>query len=164
MHWSAKQFTASGMILKTKRIATMIRLSLFAFTTLFLLGCDRADFRNGHSPGEIELIDNGRVFHLADGVFIEEKKTEGSVYYLIESTVVDYDLTKAGLDIELGGDKAGSYSTTPAPQGYVAAWISLVPGEGPELTRFRIEDEILAKLLRDFTAATKVRDIYKLKQ
>lgn len=142
----------------------MIRFSLFAFTTLFLLGCDRADLRNGSSPGEVEVIENGKVFHLADGVFIEETKNGGNVYYLIESSVVDYDLTAEGLDIELEGEKAGIYSTTPAPQGYVAAWITLVPGEGPEVTRFRIEDEILAKLLREFTAATTVRDIYNLKQ
>lgn len=152
------------MTTKAKRNTTVNRFSLLAFTTLFLFGCERADFRNGYSPGEVEVIDNAQVFHLADGVFIEERKSGSIVYYLIESTVADYELTKEGLDIELEGEKAGTYSTTPAPEGYVAAWITEVPDEGPGLTRFQIDDATLAELLQELTATTTVQDIYNLKQ
>ena len=83
---------------------------------------------------------------------------------LIESTVADYELTTEGLDIELEGEKAGTYSTTPAPEGYVAAWITEVPDEGPGLTRFQIDDATLAELLQELTATTTVQDICNLKQ
>ena len=142
----------------------MNRFSLLALTTLLLVGCERADFRNGYSPGELEVIDDAKVYHLADGVFIEQSRNGNNVYYLIESTVADYELTAEGLDIKLNGEKAGTYSTSPAPEGYVAAWITEVPGDGPGITRFQIDDATLAELLQNLTAATTVRDIYNLKQ
>jgi hypothetical protein len=83
---------------------------------------------------------------------------------LIESTVADYALTARGLDIVLEGENAGTYSTTPAPQGYVAAWITEVEGEGPGGTRFQIDDAALAELIEKLTEATTVQDIYRLKQ
>lgn len=140
--------------------------SLLALVLLLLLlpACDRAGLRNGHRPGDVEVTDQARIFHLADAVFIEERRIEGKVHFLIESTVADYQLTEKGLDVELEGDMAGTYSTTPAPQGYVAAWITRIPGEGPELTRFQLDDATLAALPEDLTAATTVQDIYDLKQ
>jgi hypothetical protein len=142
----------------------MNRISHLALITLFLLGCDRTDFRNGYSPGELEVIGDAKVYHLSDGVFIEERTNVSKIYYLIESTVADYELTAEGLDVELDGDMAGTHSTTPAPGGYVAACITKVPGDGPEFTRFKVDDASLAELLQNHTAAMKVRDIYTLKQ
>ena len=46
---------------ETKRKNTRKRFSLLALIILVLLGCDRADFRNGFSPGEVETIDNAKV-------------------------------------------------------------------------------------------------------
>lgn len=142
----------------------MARISLIALTTLFWLGCGGADFRNGYRPGDIETTSTAKVYHLADGVFIVERKSEESAYYLVESTVADYQLTSRGLDIDLEGENAGTYSTAAAPEGYVAAWITEVSGEGPGVTRFEINDATLEELLQNFTAATTVSEIYDLKQ
>lgn len=142
----------------------MNRISAIGLTTLLLLGCDRDDFRNGYRPGELEVVGDAKVFHLSDGVFIEERINGGKNFYLIESTVADYELTAKGLDVELDGGTAGTYSTTPAPKGYVAAWITQFPDEGPEVTRFKVDDVTLAELLQSLTGAMKVRDIYNLKQ
>lgn len=142
----------------------MNRFSLFALAAFLALGCERADFRNGYSPGELEAIGDAMVYHLADGVMIEERKNGIKVYYLIESTVADYELTAEGLDIKLEGEKAGTYSTTPAPEGYIAAWITLVPVDGPEVTRFHVDEATLAELLQNLTAGMTVRDVYNLKQ
>ena len=149
---------------ETKRKNIRKRFSLLALIILVLLGCDRADFRNGFSPGEVETIDNAKVYHLADGVFIEARKNGSICYYLIESTVADYELTAQGLDIVLEGEKAGTYSTTPAPQGYVAAWITLIAGEGPEATRFSIDDAKVADFIKNLSDSTTVQDLYRLKQ
>ena len=142
----------------------MNRFYLLALATLLLIGCDGTGFRNGYSPGELEVIGDAKVYHLADGVLIEERKNGIKVYYLIESTVADYQLTAEGLDIELEGEKAETYSTTPAPEGYVAAWITEVPGDGPGVTRFQVENATLAELLQNLTAAVTVREIYNLKK
>ena len=116
------------------------------------------------AAGELEAIGDAKVYHLADGVMIEERKNGIKVYYLIESTVADYELTAEGLDIKLEGEKAGTYSTTPAPEGYIAAWITLVPVDGPEVTRFHVDEATLAELLQNLTAGMTVRDVYNLKQ
>ena len=142
----------------------MNRFFLLALTILVLLGCDRADFRNGYSPGEVETIGNTKVYHLADGVFIAERKNGSTCYYLIESTVADYELTAQGLDIELEGENAGTYSATPAPRGYVVAWVTEVESEGPGVTRFQINDATVTDLIGKLTASTKVQDIYRLKK
>ncbi|MCS7468993.1 hypothetical protein NZK35_20260 [Stieleria sp. ICT_E10.1] len=142
----------------------MNRFSLFAFVALLALGCEKADFRNGYRPGELEVIGDAMVYHLADGVMIEESRNGSKVYYLIESTVADYELTAEGLEIELEGEKAGTYSTTPAPEGDVAAWITLVAGDGPELTRFHVDAATLAELTQNLAAEMTVRDVYSLKQ
>ena len=142
----------------------MDRCSLLTLTTLLLLGCGRADFRNGYRPGELEIVDYANVYHLADGVFIEERRMGSNVYYLIESTVADYELTAAGLAIELEGEMAGTYSTVPAPEGYVAAWITEVPGEPPGVTRFQMDDATRAALLQKVDATMTVREIHSLKQ
>ena len=56
----------------------MIRFcALLELAILVLLGCDRADFRKGCAPGEVETVDNATVYHLADGVFVVVRK----VYY-----------------------------------------------------------------------------------
>lgn len=141
----------------------MNKFIFIASIALLFFACERPDFRNNYSPGEVEQVGSAKVFHLADGVFIEEKKQEGNIYYLIESTVNNYKLTEEGLDIELTGDKAGTYSTTPAPQGFVAAWLIEVPGDGPGLTRFQVENAKLAGLFQELTPATTVKDIYNLK-
>lgn len=142
--------------LKAKQIANMKKFCLLAFANLFLLGCSRTDFRNGHSPGEVEEIDNGKVFHLADGVLIKERRNGDFVYFLIESTVLDYELTEDGLDIEVEGELAGTYSTTPAPQGFVAAWVTEVPGGGFGVTRYRIDEAAIAEVLENLTATTSI--------
>ena len=142
----------------------MYRLSILALTTLLLLGCNRDSFRNGHGPGELEVIQDAKVYHLADGVFIAQRKNGSNVYYLIESTVADYELTAEGLDIELEGEKAGRGSITPAPEGHVAAWLTEIPADGPGVTRFKVDDTRLAELLQNFTATMTARDIYDLKQ
>ena len=152
------------MIAEVKRWNTMKRFSLLVLTILLLLGCDRADFRNGYSPGEVETIGNAKVYHLADGVFIAERQNGSTCYYLIESTVADYRLTAQGLDVVLEGENAGTYSTTPAPRGYVAAWLTEVEGEGPGVTRFQINDAKVTDLIGKLTASTKVQDIYRLKK
>lgn len=152
------------IVADSKQSSTMHRLSLLALTVLVLIGCDRAEFRNGYSPGEVEAIDNAKVFHLADGVFIEERQNGSIRYYLIESTVADYELTAQGLDIVLEGENAGTYSTTPAPQGYVAAWITEVQGESPGVTRFQIADATVADLIGKLIESTTVQDIYRLKK
>ena len=86
-----------------------------------------------------------------------------TVYYLLESTVADYELTAEGLDVELEGDKAGTYSTTPAPEGYVAAWISEIEGDGPGVTRFQIDDATIGKFLDGINGSTTVLDVYHLR-
>jgi hypothetical protein len=140
----------------------MHRFALFALLAL-LLGCARADFRNGYSPGDVETVNNAEVYHLADGVFVVERRNGRPCYYLIESSVADYELTAEGLDIVLEGEMAGTYSTTPAPQGYVAAWITEVEGEGPGVTRFQIEDATIGEFLEGIHSATTVRDVYRLR-
>lgn len=142
----------------------MSRILLLAFTALLVLGCERANFRNGFSPGELEVIGDATVYHLADGVLVEQRRNEQKRYYLIESTAADYRLTAEGLEIELEGKHAGTYSTTSAPEGYIAAWITEVPGDGPGATRFQVDDATLAELLQGSTATTTVRDVYHLKQ
>jgi hypothetical protein len=143
---------------------TLTRLCFLALAILVLLGCDRVDFRNGYAPGEVETIDNAKVYHLADGVFVAESKNGSTCYYLIESTVADYKLTAEGLDIVLEGEKAGTYSTTPAPQGYVAAWITEVEGDGPGVTRLQIEDATIGEFLKGINESTTVQDVYRLKR
>jgi hypothetical protein len=64
----------------------------------------------------------------------------------------------------LEGEKAGTYSTTPAPQGYVAAWITEVEGDGPGVTRFQIDDATIGEFLEGINGSTTVRDVYKLKR
>ena len=142
----------------------MNRFSLFALAALVAFGCERADFRNGYSPGELEVIGDAKVYHLTDGVMIEERRNGSKVYYLIESTVADYELTAEGLNIRLEGEMAGTYSTPPAPEGYVAAWITLVPADGPGVTRFQVDEATLAELIQKFAAAVTVRDVYSLKK
>jgi hypothetical protein len=78
--------------------------------------------------------------------------------------VADYELAAEGLDIELQGKQAGSYSTTPAPEGYVAAWITEVPDDGPGVTRFQIDEATIGEFLKGLNASTTVRDVYGLKQ
>lgn len=151
-------------IVSLQRRTMMTRISFLALASLLLLGCDRHDFRNGHKPGEVEVVRAARVYHLADGVFIEERKGGSTVHYLIEDTAADYELTATGLDVVMVGDHAATYSTTPAPAGYVAAWITLIPADGLEITRFEIDPAVLAGLLKKFSAATTVRDIYNLKK
>ena len=147
-----------------KRKSTINRFCLLALAILVLLGCDRADFRNGFAPGEVATIDNAKVYHLADGVFIAQTKDGSNIYYLIESTVADYELTAEGLDIKLDDEKATRGSITPAPEGYVAAWLTEIPADGPGVTRFQVDDTRLAGLLQNLTATTTARDIYNLKQ
>ena len=142
----------------------MYRFPLLTLFALLLLGCARADFRNGYSPGDVETVDNAKVYHLADGVFVVERKNGSTRYYLIESTVADYELTAQGLDIELKGEKAGTYSTTPAPQGCVAAWITEVEGDGPGVTRFQVDEATIDEFLKGIDGSTTVQDIYRLKQ
>lgn len=142
----------------------MHRICTWSLTLFVLLGCNRTDFRSRFEPGEREVLERATVYHLADGVFIEERRSGSNVHYLIESTVAGYRLTAEGLDVKLKGEQAGTYSTTPAPQGFVAAWITEVPGEGPGVTRFQINEAALARLLQDFSATTTIRDFYDLKQ
>ena len=147
-----------------KRKSTINRFCLLALAILVLLGCDRADFRKGFAPGEVATIDNAKVYHLADGVFIAQTKDGSNIYFLIESTVADYELTAEGLDIKLDDEKATRCSITPAPEGYVAAWLTEIPADGPGVTRFQVDDTRLAGLLQNLTATTTARDIYNLKQ
>ena len=147
-----------------KRKRTTSRSCVLALAILALLGCDRTDFRNGYAPGEVETLDNAKVFHLTDGVFVVERKNGSTCYYLIESTVADYELTAQGLDIELKGEKAGTYSTTPAPQGCVAAWITEIEGDGPGMTRFQVDEATIDEFLKGIDGSTTVQDIYRLKQ
>ena len=142
----------------------MDRLLILALTTLLLLGCNRDSFRNGHRPGEVEVILDAKVYHLADGVFIAQRKNGSNVYYLIESTVADYEFTAEGLDIKLDDGKATRGSIPPAPEGYVAAWLREIPSDGPGVTRFKVDDTRLAEMLQNFTATMTARDIYDLKQ
>ena len=142
----------------------MYRLAILALSTLLLLGCNRDSCRNGHGPGDLEVIQDAKVYHLADGVFIAQRKNGSNVYYLIESTVTDYELTAEGLDIRLDDEKATRGSITPAPEGYVAAWLTEIPADGPGVTRFKVDDTRLAELLQNLTATMTARDIYDLKQ
>jgi hypothetical protein len=112
----------------------------------------------------VETVDNAKVYHLADGVFVVERKKGGTVYYLIEATVADYELTANGLDVMLEGRMAGTYSTTPAPEGYVAAWITEVGGDGPGVTRFQIDDATIGEFLAGINGSTTVRNVYQLKK
>ena len=142
----------------------MSRLSILTLATLIMLGCSRNGFRNGHVPGELEVTRDAKVYHLADGVFIAATKNDSNVYYLIESTVADYELTAKGLEIKLDDEKETRGSIPPAPEGYVAAWLTEIPTDGPGVTRFKIDETRLAELLQEFTATTTARDIYELKQ
>ena len=141
----------------------MNRLFLPAVIVIGSFGCEHGDFRNGHSPGDVETTGSATVYHLADGVFVEQADNGRKRYYLIESNVAEYTITPTGLDVELRGENAGSYSTSAAPDGYVAAWMTLVPGDGVEVTRFQIEAATLLDSLQDFKTTT-VRDIYNLKK
>ncbi len=142
----------------------MNRFPLLMLSALLLFGCARDGFRNGYSPGDVETVDNAEIYHLADGVLVVARQNGSTCYYLIESTVADYDLTANGLDVILEGDKAATYSTKPAPAGYVAAWITEVEGDGPGVTRFQIEDATISEFLKGITGSTTVRDLYSLKQ
>lgn len=130
---------------------------LSAVTVLVVAGCDRSDFRNGYSPGDVETSEAARVYHLADGVLIQESQNGRNCYYLIESTVADWELTARGLDIVLEGEKAGTYSTTPAPQGYVAAWITEVEGDGPGVTRFHVDEATLVEVIGKLEVDPNIR-------
>ncbi len=150
--------------LESKKSINMCRLSILALATLILLGCSRDDFRNGHGPGELEVTRDAKVYHLADGVFIAATKNGSNVHYLIESTVADYELTAKGVDIKLDDEKATRGSIPSAPEGYVAAWLTEIPTDGPGVTRFKVDDTRLGELLQNLTATTTARDIYDLKQ
>jgi hypothetical protein len=153
------------MIPVTKGKSTMTRFCvLLALAILVLLGCDRADFRKGYAAGEVQTVDNATFYHLADGVFVVERKNGSTFYYLIESTVADYELTAGGLDIKLEGQKEGRYTIAPAPEGYVAAWFTEIPVDGPGVTRFQIDDATIDKFLAAIDGSTTVRDVYQLRQ
>lgn len=142
----------------------MKRFLLLALMILLLPGCDGADSRHGHSPGEVETLGSAKVYHLADGVFIADTENGSTSYYLVESPVADYELTAQGLDIELEGEHAGTYSTPAAPQGYVAAWITEVEGERRGATRFSMDEAAIKELIEKLTESTTVQDVYELKQ
>lgn len=104
------------------------------------------------------------VFHLADGVLVEERRDGVVHYYLIESTVADYQLTSQGLDVVFEGDISGTFSTEPAPEGYVAAWITQAQDKNPGVTRFKIDDEAIAEFIATISASTTIQDLYNLKE
>lgn len=137
----------------------MNRISLLAIATLLIVGCSQA-----HSPGEVEIIDNGKVYHLADGVLVQERRDEGAHYYLIESTKADYELTEEGLRIEEEGGGETSAVFHRAPGGYVAAQFKDLNSDGPESTRFPIDEEKFADFLQKLTSATTVEDVHGQKR
>ena len=147
-----------------KRKSTINRFCLLALAFLVLLGCDRADFRNGFAPGEVATIDNAKVYHLADGVFIAQTKDGSNIYFLIESTVADYELTAEGLDIKLDDEKATRCSITPAPGGLRGGMAHGNPRRRSGGYTVQVDDTRLAGLLQNLTATTTARDIYNLKQ
>jgi hypothetical protein len=133
---------------------------MLGLITLLIVGCSRS-----HSPGEVETIGKGRVYHLADGILVQERRDGATHYYLIESTKADYEITEEGLKIEMKLEGVGWTRVIMhrAPQGYVAAWFSDFHGDGPEATRFGFDDTTFSKFLQKFTPAITVQDIYNLK-
>lgn len=133
----------------------MNRISRLAFTTLLIVGCSRS-----HSPGEVEIIDNGKVYHFADGILVQERRDGGTHYYLIESTNAACELTEEGLKFEVKGAGETGAVFHRAPEGYVAARFAKLNGDGPESTRFPVDDEKFSGFLQEFTPSTTVQDIY----
>lgn len=124
---------------------------------------DHVEFRNGYAPGQVEPIENGHIYHLADGVLIKQKKGQSVLYYLVEDSVDKYELTDLGLKFKTKGENAGSYFLPPAPEGFVAAWITLLADEGPEGTRFIIGEVKVAEFTANLRDSTKVLDLYRLR-
>lgn len=137
--------------------------SLVSLTVSLLTGCG-GGFRNGHAPGEIETLENATVYHLADGVFIHERHDGSDHYYLVEATAADYALKPEGLEVEFDGNWEGALITKRQPDNYVTAFITLVPNDGPETTRFIVDSLIIEEIIQGFSNATTVEDIYQRKK
>ena len=137
----------------------MNRISVLALITLLIVGCNRS-----HRPGEVEMIDHGTVYHLADGFLVQERRDGGTHFYLIESTKADYMLTEEGLSFEEKGGGVTREVFHRSPEGYVAARFADLNGDGPESTRFQIDDEKFSDFLQKVTSATTVQDIHNHKR
>jgi len=141
----------------------MKSVSLASLTVILLTACGD-NFRNGHAPGDIEALENATVYHLADGGVIHERHNGSDQYHLVEATTPDYELKPEGLEVEFSGDWKGSAILERQPEDYVSAFITLVPGEGPEGTRFGIDSLIIEEIIEGFSSATTVEEIYQRKK
>lgn len=141
----------------------IFRLSSLSLTALMLASCGDG-FRNGYRPGDIETLGNATVYHLADGVFIQERFEGSPHYYLVETTVADYRLKPEGLEVDFRGAGGGIAVAGRQTDHYVAAFMTRVPGDGPEATRFQIDASTLERIVDEFDADMTVADIYRRKK
>jgi hypothetical protein len=116
------------------------------------------------------MIDNGEVYHLVDGILVQERRDGATHYYLIESTkadyeLADYEITEDGLKIEIEIKGKGTIGAIlhRSPEGSVTAWFSDFIGDGPEGTIFTVDDEKFSDVLQMLTPSITVRDIYNQK-
>lgn len=134
---------------------------LCSLVALFLVcGCEQADIRHGFKPGEVEVISNAKVYHLADGLFIEKP---GKAYFLVDASVANYRVTPTGLDVQLADGKGGPHSLS-SQAGKVVSCTVPVSGEGLDTTQFDVEDSALAELLAKHSPATQRSDFDSLKE
>lgn len=141
----------------------LLRLCPLWLAAVILASCS-GGFRNGHRPGDIETLDKALVHHLADGVFIRERFEGSSHFYLVETTVDDWRLKPEGLEVEYRGTGEVTAVAGRQPDHYVVAFMTRVPGDGPEATRFQIDASTLERIVDEFDADMTVADIYRRKK
>lgn len=160
---SANLLRRLGRTMDQSSVELSVRFFVVPLAALMLTGCGR-DLRNGHAPGDVEFRDNATVYHLADGVFIHERRDGENHYLLLEDTVAGYRLTPEGLEVEFPGNGKRVVIAERQPENYVTAFITLVPADGVEGTRFAVDPSTIETILEQFNAAMTVEEIYQQKE
>lgn len=138
----------------------MNRIVCSLLALAIVCGCEQVDIRHGFKPGEVEVISNAKVYHLADGLFIEKP---GKAYFLVDTSVANYRVTSAGLYVQLADGKGGPHSLS-SQAGKVVSCTVPVSGEGLDTNQFDVNESALAELLGKHSAATKRSDFESLKE
>ena len=103
-----------------------------------------------------------QVYELLDGILIRERYDGATYFYLVSSDAQDYELVPEGLKVTLDGQTSGI--TQRPDEGFVFACIETVPGDGLEITRFRVRADELDEVITHLDEGVSVYDVYRMKE
>jgi hypothetical protein len=138
----------------------MYRVVCLLLIFVSVCGCSKSG--TDSLSAEAEPARATQVYELSDGVLIRERYDGATYFYLISSEAKNYELVPEGLKVTLDGQTSGI--TQRPEEGFVFACIETVPGDGLEITRFRVRADELNEAINHLDVSVSVYDVYRMKE